>query len=377
METIEPLPVPQALPFLHNLAHHIAADLCVAPCAVIAAAGRKNNGWVQGIGCAGSLFPDGPLASTTTVFDLASVTKPFTALTCLRLHHAGKLSLFQPLSELYPLLSSTPLAKTSLELLLAHRAGLDGHRPLYAPLLQNQPIDRNQALLTAAHALRSDCLSPLPAQGFPPEYSDLGYLLAGACLEHVTQTPLDTLISAEVSHFVGCHVHAAHQFGPDTSHVAPTEFAEFRGGIVCGHVHDENAWALGNTSVCGHAGLFGTAQDILHLGIRLLEVLADQVPAWLDSQQLSMLLKPRPGGTLLAGFDGKSGTNSSAGTLFGPQTFGHLGFTGTSLWIDPEQQWVGVLLTNRVHPTRENQTIRSVRPLVYDAVARWAQALSD
>jgi len=97
--------------------------------------------------------------------------------------------------------------------------------------------------------------------------------------------------------------------------------------------------------------------------------------AWLSPAALEPLIKRRPGGTLRAGFDGKSEAGSSAGTRCGPETFGHLGFTGTSLWCDPAAGIVSVLLTNRVHPTRENPRIRVARPLVHDAWFEAAKAL--
>jgi CubicO group peptidase (beta-lactamase class C family) len=151
--------------------------------------------------------------------------------------------------------------------------------------------------------------------------------------------------------------------------VAPTEVVAWRGGVVRGAVHDENAWALAGDATAGHAGLFGEARDVVALGVALLDVLADRRPAFLKPDDLGPLLRARPGGSLLAGFDRKSGPTPSAGTRFGPRTFGHLGFTGTSVWIDPDAELCGVLLTNRVHPTREHVAIRTARPAVYDALA--------
>jgi CubicO group peptidase (beta-lactamase class C family) len=138
-------------------------------------------------------------------------------------------------------------------------------------------------------------------------------------------------------------------------------------------VHDENAWALSGDGVSGHAGLFGTALGVLGLGEAVLDVLSDRRPDFLTQGELVPLVRPRPGGTLRAGFDGKSDVGSSAGSRFGPNSIGHLGFTGTSLWIDPDRQLVGVLLTNRVHPSRASDAIRTARPLAYDAIAAWAE----
>jgi CubicO group peptidase (beta-lactamase class C family) len=148
----------------------------------------------------------------------------------------------------------------------------------------------------------------------------------------------------------------------------PTETVAFRGGEVRGIVHDENAWALSGHGLSGHAGLFGTAAGVARFGAALLDALHGRFSGWLDAASLAPLLAARPGGTLRAGFDGKSADQSSAGTLAGARSFGHLGFTGTSLWCDPDADRVLVLLSNRVCPTRNNPRIREARPAVNDAL---------
>ena len=141
--------------------------------------------------------------------------------------------------------------------------------------------------------------------------------------------------------------------------VAPTEVVPFRGGVVRGAVHDENAWAIAGDAACGHAGLFGAADDVLALGVALVEILAGERATFLEATALRAAIAPWPGGSHVLGFDTRSGETPSSGRRFGPHTFGHLGFTGTSLWIDPDAQLVGVLLTNRVHPTRDHVAIRA------------------
>jgi CubicO group peptidase (beta-lactamase class C family) len=148
----------------------------------------------------------------------------------------------------------------------------------------------------------------------------------------------------------------------------PTETVPFRNGVVRGVVHDENAWALSGHALSGHAGLFGTALGVAHFGRALLDVFHGRSEAWLDARSLTPLLKERAGGTLRAGFDGKSADQSSAGSRAGMRSFGHLGFTGTSLWCDPDADRALVLLTNRVCPTRNNPRIRAARPVVNDAL---------
>jgi CubicO group peptidase (beta-lactamase class C family) len=152
----------------------------------------------------------------------------------------------------------------------------------------------------------------------------------------------------------------------------PTEVIAWRGGEVRGLVHDENAWALTGDGGSGHAGLFGTAPAVVAFGCAVLDALA-RGEGPLAGRDLEWLVRPRPGGSLRAGFDGKSEEGSSAGERAGPRTFGHLGFTGTSLWIDPDADAVVVVLTNRVHPTRDNLAIRAARPLAHDALFRIAR----
>lgn len=380
MSCREPIEPPIDPSFLDIASSVVASG--VTPGAVLAAAVNVGGVWNAGIGFAGRLSPDGAPVQPGTRYDLASVTKPYTALVAARLHRLAREGavmgprLDDPLSLWVPEAVGTASANVRIELLLAHRAGLDGHRPLYEPLTRGDVVDRESALRQAAQARRATCVDPVPPEGFPPEYSDLGYLLLGRALEAATGELLGALISEHVGAWVG-RTPVASSTIPRSHHVhvAPTEVVEWRGGVVQGEVHDENAWAIVGREVGGHAGLFGSASDVLALGIWLVETSLGLHDDWLTTDELDVLTRPRHGGTLRAGFDGKSEVGSSAGSLFGPRSFGHLGFTGTSLWIDPDAQLVAVLLTNRVHPRRELANLRDTRPRVHDAVARWADAV--
>jgi CubicO group peptidase (beta-lactamase class C family) len=313
-----------------------------------------------------------------TIFDLASVSKPVVACTLARLVARGEVALDTPLGSLVAAARGTPSERLPLELFLAHRAGLEAHRPLFAPVLSGQAIHRQRAFVEAARARRKDC-SGLPGkEGFAPVYSDLGYLLLGAAIEEITGKALDQVIDEEVSEPLGLELGSARllrsrrpSFDRD---VAPTEVVPARGGQVRGVVHDENAWALSGHGASGHAGLFGTVRAVLGFGTALLDAQAGQ-SGWLARDAFEPLVRRRPGGTLRAGFDGKSDGTSSAGTVSGPETFGHLGFTGTSLWCDPGAGIAVALLTNRVHPTRDNARIRAARPAVHDALFEAGRAL--
>jgi CubicO group peptidase (beta-lactamase class C family) len=304
-------------------------------------------------------------------FDLASVTKTVTAWAVLK----SGMDPNTPLAQWLPEASKTPSADVPLELLLAHRAGLVPHVPLYAPhapLVHGSPVPLADALRTIAYARREDASGTLPRGGFPPVYSDLGYILVGAALarfldardagEAMTQLVLRPLA---LHHAIGTARDLEAQGVDLATLAAPTESIPWRGGVVHGQVHDDNAWALTGLGGSGHAGLFGTIEGVVSLGLAFL----DAFPT------LDWLVRERPGGTLRAGFDGKSPEGSSAGSHFGPRSVGHLGFTGTSLWIDPDAGVVASLLTNRVHPTRDSMAIRSARPAAHDALFQRALAL--
>lgn len=346
----------------------------VAPSATVAIAARSAGGFRFATGRAGKFETDLP-----PIFDLASVSKPFVAVTAARLARSGALSLYDMLVKFLPELGETASGGLPIIAFLSHRAGLESHRTLFAPLLLERPFERAEALREAASARRADAAGPLPEGGFPPLYSDLGYLLIGAALERATGIPLDELIEREVSAPLGLEVRSARRFLGTTrdfaTRVVETENVPFRGGRLRGVVHDENAWALAGHGAAGQAGLFGDALSVARFGAALLDALAGRDAAFLDRATMEELVRPRPLGTLRAGFDGKSPAGSSAGDRASAATFGHLGFTGTSMWCDPLAERVAVLLSNRVCPTRDNVKIRDARPGVHDDLFEKAEGL--
>ncbi len=345
-----------------------------APAAVVAAALVEGGEVrVHGEAAAGALWPEGPAATTATPFDLASVTKPLVALTMARLVRRGELQLDEPLARFLPELATTASADVPILQFAAHRAGLEAHQKLYLPRLEGRAVELRTASVAAANARRADAVGVCPPEGFAPVYSDMGYLLLGQALEARTGLALDELVAREVLaplNLDGAMGSARRlRERPEFERsVAPTEIVEFRGGVVRGEVHDENAWALVGDGLAGHAGAFGTAATTCSVGVAVLQVMRGLRDEWLTPAELEPLVMPRAGGSLRAGFDGRSGDSPSSGARLGPRTVGHLGFTGTSLWIDPESGFVGVLLTNRVHPTREHTAIRAARPWAYDAM---------
>lgn len=361
----------------------LVVDTGAAPGGVVALGARDESGFRTAVGAAGRLSrrAGSPAVTAHTPYDLASVTKPVIAATAARLERAGVLSLAAPLGTLLPLARGTASEACTLELLLAHRAGLAAHLPLFGPLVARRPVERGRALRAACEARRPECAGDPPADGFPPLYSDLGYVLVGEAIARVAGAPLDELVAREVAGPLALELGSARQWrGRDPlrfAGVAPTETLAFRGGPVIGAVHDENAWALAGHGCAGQAGLFGTAASVCDFGCALLDALAGRRSDWLRRAEVERLVRPRPGGSLRAGFDGKSGEASAAGLRAGPRTFGHLGFTGTSLWCEPELQVVSVLLTNRVCPSRDDLRLRAARPKLQDALLALAAAARE
>jgi len=160
----------------------------------------------------------------------------------------------------------------------------------------------------------------------------------------------------------------ARRLEPITEMIAPTERCPWRKRLLCGEVHDDNAWVMGG--VAGHAGLFSSARDIdslLNCLQRCYEGEDDFIPQAII-REFWTVNAAVPGSTWALGWDTPAATGSAAGTLFSSHTVGHLGFTGTSIWLDLDRRRHIVLLSNRVHPTRENDAIREFRPILHDLV---------
>jgi CubicO group peptidase (beta-lactamase class C family) len=312
--------------------------------------------------------------ATTAFFDLASLTKPMTAFAVARDRSLRR----ERLGALLPLVQGTPSEEAPVELLLAHRVGLEANLPLFRPLLEGAAVVLDEALIEAARARRGDATGPLPAEGFAPLYSDLGYVLVGEALARRARVAdVGDVLDAAVVAPLGLEgklgsarrLEALGERARFAERVVPTEVVPWRGGEVRGRVHDENAFALHGAGACGHAGMFGTIEAVLAFGVAAVDAIVRGTGPLAGTEDLEWLVRPRQGGTLRAGFDGKSeGGGSTAGERAGRHTFGHLGFTGTSLWIDPDADALVVLLTNRVHPTRENAAIRAARPRAHDAL---------
>jgi CubicO group peptidase (beta-lactamase class C family) len=275
-----------------------------------------------------------------TVFDLASLTKViFTTTTILRLVDQGRIALDQPLCEFVPDLRQydlkAPERALTIRQCLAHQTFLPAVEPLYT-------YGQNP------ETLRAFVLQRAWAHG-PPVYSDINFILLGIVIERVTNLPLKQQ-----------PIDAGFTFAPDPAGCAATEFCRWRERIICGEVHDENAFALGGAS--GHAGLFGAIDPILDFAAAMLNGSA------LNAATMA-LLRTRQSAQRALGWEMKH-DGWSGGTSCSDDTIGHTGFTGTGLWIDFARGIAWSLLTNRVHPTRHFESgIAELRQAVGELVS--------
>jgi CubicO group peptidase (beta-lactamase class C family) len=303
-----------------------------------------------------------PAVTRETVFDIASITKTV-ATTCMAmmLFERGSLKLETPAAQLLPefVTLSPPHQKPKREavtvhMLLAHSSGLPAYEKLF-----EFARDRRELV-------RAAMTTPLAtAPGTRAEYSDIGFILLGEILERIAGVPLDQFAQREIFDKLGL---SRTWFVPPLemrSQIPPTEDDQtFRKRIIQGEVNDENAWVMGGVS--GHAGMFASATDLATFAECLLRGGAPLVKN--DTLALFIRREESPRGTSRAlGWDTPSHPSSS-GTRFAPTSYGHLGFTGTSLWIDPKRHLSVVLLTNRIWPDRASQLIREVRPRLHDAI---------
>ena len=296
-----------------------------------------------------------PATSADTIFDLASLTKVMaTTPMAIQLVERGALALDDCVRDRLPGWTSPDRREVTVRDLLSHSSGLPGHQPLFQD--QTGRVRFERAICAAS-------LEFVPRTA--SVYSDLGFMLLGFILEG------DAGLPARVD-AMRVQMRSAEdlQFTPPMTWVprtAPTEFDAWRGRPLVGEVHDENAAAL--QGAAGHAGLFGTAAACGEHARHLLQVLAGRVGAFGRATLETFVTRSAdvPGSSRALGWDTML-PRSSCGSRMSARAFGHTGFTGTSLWIDPERGVYVVLLTNRVHPTRANDAIRTVRPAVHDAV---------
>lgn len=299
---------------------------------------------------------DAPRVTASTMFDLASLTKVIaTTPIVMALAERRVLSIDTRIADVFDGWRGADREAVTVGHLLDHSAGLPAHlrlwehsrgRDAYLPALLSAPMER--------------------APGSASVYSDVGFMLLGLLLETVDGRRLDAQWDALWASGPGEPWLAFRPWPAMRPLIAPTEVKASRGGLVQGVVHDENAEAL--DGVAAHAGLFGGAAAVGALASAILRSFHE--PTWLATPEVMRTFAARrsvPGSSRALGWDTMLPA-SSCGTQLSPTAIGHTGFTGTSLWIDWERDLYFVLLTNRAHPTRENETFLPYRARFHDAV---------
>ena len=326
-----------------------------APGGVLAVGRYGRLVYMKGYGTLDTVKTSSPV-DENTIYDMASLTKVVATTTAaMILEEQGLLDLDRTVASYLPEFNAPDKALITVRMLITHRGGLEAFAPLY------REFKGREQYLTQINT------RPLRSQpGTETVYSDWDLILMQLVIEKLTGQTLDQFVSDKVFTPLGM---ASTMFNPDSvkyfGRIAPTEIDSVRGGLVHGKVHDENAWAIGGVS--GHAGLFSTARDLAvfaqmllnggeYNGVRIAK--SSTVVRWTAPQSRTS--------SRALGWDTPS-KGSSAGNYFSARSFGHTGFTGTSIWIDPEKNLFVILLTNRVNPTRNNNRHVPLRRAVADA----------
>ncbi len=313
-----------------------------------------------------------PSVSTQTLYDLASLTKPLaTVSSILLLVQEKTLDLSQSLDEVLEEAKGLPWGTVSIKDLLCHQSGLPAWRPYYQRFsgtqLADSSVRQERIQAYVQFIIQESKEEPSP---FGSVYSDLGYILLGVVVERLMKQSLGKFCQQRLFSLL----HASPLFFVDPNDtrrsekaaMAPTQEDSWRGTCLQGEVDDANAWALGG--MAGHAGLFGTAKSVGQVTKAWLDGYLGK-PGLFDPELVRTFVTPQKGESWALGWDTPS-KPSSSGHYFSSESFGHLGFTGTSIWIDPTKELEVIVLSNRVHPDPKNDGIKSFRPRLHDVIVK-------
>ena len=325
------------------------------PAAVVNVGDRRGPRWQEAFGRL-TYTEDAPPCDLGTIFDLASLTKVIaTASIVMQAIAQVRISLDTRVADVTPGWSGADRDVVTIRHLLDHSSGLPAHlrvwtdtsgRAGYEALILRTPLER--------------------PPGQAAIYSDVGFILLGLILERLGGTTLDRQLTSVFGRALD-----PIQYRPMASlyeRIAPTEFDPWRGRVLCGEVHDENAAALGG--VAAHAGLFGTADAVGTFARMVLATFDGPTPLGTPDLMRTFAARSVVAGSSRALAWDTALPASSCGRLMSRRAIGHTGFTGTSIWIDPEKDFYAVLLTNRVHPSRTNEQLLPLRAEFHDALPR-------
>ena len=308
----------------------------------------------------GAFAPDERDIDRSAIFDLASLTKLFTGTSLLVLNDRRVLALDDPVVTICPEFAGQDPRRLQVTVrhLLTHTSGLPAHVNF-----------RDE--VGAAAVIARVCATPLIASpGESVQYSDLGFMLAGEIVARASRLTLDRALATLVTEPLATPSVRYTPAADLRKSIVCTEDDAWRGHLLRGEVHDENCWAMGG--IAGHAGLFGTASDVAALG-ELYRTHGESANGRVISRAAAMLAvrehacgdNERRG----LGWALKADDAHSCGQRFSAASFGHTGYTGTSLWVDPARQLTVAFLTNRAHLSRDGASILRSRGRIHDAVA--------
>ena len=354
----------------------------VFPGAVLLVSKGDEVVFERAFGCR-SLVPDKSPMQLDTIFDLASLTKPLATTTAMMLLvREKKVRLDDRVTRFFQNFGVFGKIHMTFRHLLAHCSGLPAWKPYFEDIVKGAKEGKvNFVASRAAKSYvferihREKAVSPAGTQSL---YSDLGFMLLGEVIEMLSGWTLDRYCQDKVfkpmglrsTSFVDLTQLRTRRLQPAQEMIAPTEESPWRKKILCGEVHDDNAYAMGG--VAGHAGLFSSAQDIHLFLTRLRRCSRGEdpfLPAPLVQEFLARDNTVRAS-TYALGWDTPSPENSSSGSHFSPRSVGHLGFTGTSVWWDLERDCHIVLLSNRIHPSSNDDKIKAFRPYIHDLIMK-------
>lgn len=340
----------------------------------LAVLGRRGNCEIlRTDGLIGTL-PDACAVNPSTIYDLASLTKALCTTTLVMQAVAEKrIAIESPAKRYLPEIANGTI---TVRHLLCHSAGFPAHREYYRSVVQTfsssvtaTPFSRDEIVRQCAREVG------VYAPGSASIYSDIGFILLGAIVEAVFEDALDAVFAQRIARPLDLSTLGFRPLQvatPADPNIAPTEDCPVRKRLVTAEVHDLNAWAMGG--VAGHAGLFGTAGDVTTVASALIDSYhGSPSPLNLPVELVRGFFAPAgvAGSTWGLGWDHPSSPFSLAGTTVSRTAIGHLGFTGVSLWMDPEQSASVVMLSNRVHPrVVDDPRFRALRPAVNDAAFR-------
>jgi len=338
---------------------------------------RRAFGWR-------SVEPERKPLHETTIFDLASLTKPLATTTAIMLMVKEKiLRLDDRVTRFFPNFGIQGKTHLTFRHLLSHSSGLPAWRPYYREIAARETQEGKIGFLGTRSArefvytqLQREKLEAEPGQR--TVYSDLGFILLGATIEELSGVGLEQYCHEKIFRplglgslsFINLEALRRRRIQLTEDNYASTEHCPWRKRVLCAEVHDDNAYAMGG--VAGHAGLFAAIDDVDKL-VSVLVACYRGEHAFIPQHVMQTFWTRAdivPGSTWCLGWDSPSPYNSSAGEYFSSHSVGHLGFTGTSLWVDLDRHLHVIVLSNRVHPHRSNDAIQAFRPALHNAVMR-------